>query len=248
MGEPEMAYCEKCQRTLARKNFYVSRNLEKYPQGVLRQCKKCISMHVDNWNPDTYLWILQECDVPYIPTEWNSLLAKYAKDPEKMSPMTILGRYLSKMNLKNYLKFHWADTEFCQQMADAKVRSAMEKQGYSEAEIAQEIEKGKIEIPEKIDIPVYDDAAAVGTEIPQPPVAQDTIPEINYDLTDEQKRYFTLKWGKLYKPSEWIWMEKMYEEMMHSYDIQTAGHIDTLKLLCKTSLKANQLIDIGDKP
>jgi len=34
--------------------------------------------------------------------------------------------------------------------------------------------------------------------------------------------------------------------MMASYDIQGAGHIDTLKLLCKTSLKANQLIDIGD--
>jgi len=34
--------------------------------------------------------------------------------------------------------------------------------------------------------------------------------------------------------------------MMNSYDIQTAGHIDTLKLICKTSLKANQLIDLGD--
>jgi hypothetical protein len=33
---------------------------------------------------------------------------------------------------------------------------------------------------------------------------------------------------------------------MESYDIQTAGHIDTLKMLCKTSLKANQLIDVGD--
>jgi hypothetical protein len=33
---------------------------------------------------------------------------------------------------------------------------------------------------------------------------------------------------------------------MDSYDIQSAGHIDTLKLICKTSLKANQLIDIGD--
>jgi hypothetical protein len=33
---------------------------------------------------------------------------------------------------------------------------------------------------------------------------------------------------------------------MDSYDIQTAGHVDTLKLICKTSLKANQLIDIGD--
>ena len=34
--------------------------------------------------------------------------------------------------------------------------------------------------------------------------------------------------------------------MMNSYDIQGAGHIDTLKLICKTSLKANQLIDMGD--
>ena len=34
--------------------------------------------------------------------------------------------------------------------------------------------------------------------------------------------------------------------MMDSYEIQSAGHIDTLKLICKTSLKANQLIDIGD--
>jgi hypothetical protein len=33
---------------------------------------------------------------------------------------------------------------------------------------------------------------------------------------------------------------------MASYDVQGAGHIDTLKLVCKTSLKANQLIDIGD--
>ena len=34
--------------------------------------------------------------------------------------------------------------------------------------------------------------------------------------------------------------------MSNSYDIQGAGHEDTLKLICKTSLKANQLIDIGD--
>jgi hypothetical protein len=33
---------------------------------------------------------------------------------------------------------------------------------------------------------------------------------------------------------------------MNSYDIQGAGHEDTLKLVCKTSLKANQLIDIND--
>lgn len=34
--------------------------------------------------------------------------------------------------------------------------------------------------------------------------------------------------------------------MENSYDIQTAGHKDTLKMLCKTSLKANQLLDAND--
>lgn len=78
--EPETKYCDKCRRTLKIINFYKSNNLEKYPDGYLNQCKKCISMHVDNWNPDTFLWILQEADVPYIPDEWNSLMAKYAKN------------------------------------------------------------------------------------------------------------------------------------------------------------------------
>ena len=76
--------------------FYTSNNLDKYPNdGKLPKCKKCITMHVDNWNPDTYLWILQECDVPYIPEQWNQLMGKFAKDRTKVTGMTILGRYLS---------------------------------------------------------------------------------------------------------------------------------------------------------
>jgi len=66
------------------------------------------------------------------------------------------------------------------------------------------------------------------------------------ELTDEDRLYLRLKWGKSYKPDEWIELENLYNEMMESYDIQTAGHKDTLKLICKTSLKANQLIDMGD--
>ena len=34
--------------------------------------------------------------------------------------------------------------------------------------------------------------------------------------------------------------------MLASYDIQAAGDLNTLKLACKSSLKANQLIDLGD--
>lgn len=32
-------YCEKCRKTMDEKQFYGSNNLEKYPEGKLRQCK-----------------------------------------------------------------------------------------------------------------------------------------------------------------------------------------------------------------
>jgi hypothetical protein len=38
--------------------FYGSNNLEKYPAGKLDICKKCATLHVDNWDPETYMWII----------------------------------------------------------------------------------------------------------------------------------------------------------------------------------------------
>lgn len=91
-------YCEKCNKTMSAESFYKSNNLDKYPnEGKLHQCKKSLTMHINNWDPETYMWILQECDVPYIPDEWNKLLAAYGKDRKKLTGMTILGRYLAKM-------------------------------------------------------------------------------------------------------------------------------------------------------
>ena len=55
-----------------------------------------------------------------------------------------------------------------------------------------------------------------------------------------------LKWGKAYKPEEWVRLEQLYQEMTQSYDIQGAGHEDVLKLVCKTPLNANPSLDIGD--
>ena len=97
-----LGYCEKCKKTRNGKDFYGSNNLEKYPEGKMNLCKDCQTMHVDNWNPDTYLWILQEADVPYIPEEWNKLMASWAKDRSRVTGTTILGRYLSKMKLNQW--------------------------------------------------------------------------------------------------------------------------------------------------
>ena len=244
----ESYYCEKCNRTMNADQFYGSNNNTKYPDGKLRQCKKCISMHIDNFNPDTYMWILQECDVPYVPEEWNKLLASYGKDKSKLTGMTILGRYLSKMKLKQYREYRWEHTEFLQELANKKIEETMKRQGYDAADIAQAIATSTVPVPQgPLEEPVYKEEnpfLASGDE--------DYFGEMSGtdafddDLTEEDRTYLRLKWGKTYKPEEWIKLEQMYEEMMASYDIQGAGHIDTLKLVCKTPLKANQLIDIGD--
>ena len=245
----ESFYCEKCNRTMSADQFYGSNNLEKYPEGKLRQCKKCITMHVDNFNPDSYLWILQECDVPYVPEEWNKLLGTYAKDRSKLTGATILGRYLSKMKLKQWRDYRWKDTEFLQELANNKIEQTMKRQGYEAAEIAQAIATATVPVPVGIlEQPVYKEenpflASGNDDYFAEQSGGQDDFID---DLTEEDRTYLRLKWGKTYKPEEWIRLEQLYEEMMSSYDVQGAGHIDTLKLVCKTSLKANQLIDIGD--
>jgi len=43
--------------------------------------------------------------------------------------------------------------------------------------------------------------------------------DLGMDLTDEDRIYLRLKWGKAYKPEEWIKLEQLYNDMMESYDI-----------------------------
>lgn len=246
-------FCDKCQRTMRGTEFYGSNNLEKYPEGKLHQCKKCLTMHVDNWDSSTYMWILEECDVPYIPEEWNKLLQKYAGEGKTITGTTIIGRYLAKMKLKQFKKYRFKDTEFLQQMADHKMEETMKRQGYEAAEIAKVIEQSHISAPERptpppLTIPDNNGTGSIslGTEDYFTEQNSDYDIDIAADLTDDDKRYLLLKWGKSYTPEEWVKLEQLYNEMMQSYDIQSAGHIDNLKLLCKTSLKSNQLLDIGD--
>lgn len=244
-------FCDKCQRTMRGTEFYGSNNLEKYPEGKLHQCKKCLTMHVDNWDSSTYMWILEECDVPYIPEEWNKLLQKYASEGKAITGTTIIGRYLAKMKLKQFRDYRFKDTEFLQQMADHKMEETMKRQGYEAAEIAKVIEQSHISAPERPAPPpltIPDGAGNISLDTEDYFAEQNSDYDIDIaaDLTDDDKRYLLLKWGKSYTPEEWVKLEQLYNEMMQSYDIQSAGHIDNLKLLCKTSLKSNQLLDIGD--
>ena len=132
-------------------------------------------------------------------------------------------------------------------MANSKIEQAMKRQGYGAAEIADAIQKATFEMPQgELQEPTFIAPEEQNQFLQEDYFDRNQDSDFDDDLTDEDRTYLRLKWGKTYKPEEWIRLEQLYNEMMDSYDIQSAGHIDTLKLICKTSLKANQLIDIGD--
>lgn len=247
VNKKDLIFCEKCHKTLKRSEFYQSNNLEKYPDGgTIPICKKCLTMHVDNWDPETFLPILEAVDVPYVPKQWNKLLERYGQDRSKVTGMTILGRYLATMKIVQYQKYRWKDTEFLQQLADKELREAMERQGKDIQEITTALEEQKIITPQKtldelVFAPTEEPVGFTSVEYADPAKSADEL-----GLTDEDITYLKLKWGKAYKPEEWVQLEQYYNDFMDSYDIQTAGHKDTLKKLAKTSLKLDQLIDLGD--
>lgn len=222
--------------------FYTSKNIEKYPpDGKMDVCKKCLTMHVDNWNPETYKWILQEINVPYIKEEWDGLLERYGKDPKKVTGLTIIGRYLSKMKLRQWNKYTWADTEALEKNSTETKVLNMKAQGFTEDEIQEQLAIDRTPPKPK---GLEDVQAPVGTPEYQDP--EEEKDDFSDQLTEEDKLMLRLKWGRGYSWEERVRMEQLYKDMISSYDIQGAGHKDTLIMVCKTSLKANQLIDAGD--
>lgn len=245
MGGIKMAtttkYCEKCNRTIDENEFYQSKNLEKHPDGRVNLCKRCYTMFVDNWDPRTFIPLLEDIDIPYVKEEWDVLLEKHKEHPEKLTGNTILGKYISKMKLRQWKDYRYADTPKIRADLDEKKRFSLQRAGYSEDEIAEIISRGE-------KLPEHPAIQLAGAPSAQPPafVYQEEADEFDDKLTDEDKLYLKMKWGKNYKSSEYVRLEQLWKDMMDSYDIQTAGHKDTLIMICKASLKANELIDAND--
>lgn len=42
------------------------------------------------------------------------------------------------------------------------------------------------------------------------------LPDPAAELTDEDKIYLAMKWGRVYKPNEWVTLERDYKNMMDS--------------------------------
>jgi len=41
-------------------------------------------------------------------------------------------------------------------------------------------------------------------------MAEEDIPDLGADLTEEDKKYLVMKWGRYYTPQEWVQLETFY--------------------------------------
>lgn len=261
--------CSRCKKTMAETKFYTYKDGSK-----VELCKDCLCAHINNFDPETFTWILKKMDVPYIPWEWNTLRdRKYQEDPVKgTGGPAVMGKYLAKMKLKQWYDketgkpYTWDDTDrLVEELGPQQQELSEEDKAEEEArkqEIQDMYDKGEISEAEYKTLTSTEDQIAAGAgmtfpgaeTMPTDPLdafgenfmSEDELPDPAAELTDEDKIYLAMKWGRLYKPNEWVILEQKYEEMMNSFDIQDADSRNTLMLICKTDLKMNQAIDCGD--
>ena len=265
--EPKKKYtCSRCGKTMSEVKFYTHKDGKKD-----EMCKDCLCAHIDNFDPSTFVWILERMDVPYIPQEWNILRdRKYQEDPKKgMGGPAVMGKYLSKMKLKQWKEFTYADSEKIiaerysgGDTVEEKTEEQIEAEKIRDEELKKQFDAGEISEAEyKTLSSTESQAKEFGFELPGTTaidggdpfehfdsqyISEDDLPDPAAELTDEDKIYLAMKWGRLYKPNEWVELEKKYTEMTESFDIQDADTRNTLILMCKTDLKMNQALDFGD--
>lgn len=156
-------------------------------------------------------------DVPYVPEEWGILRDRaYAKSPN-LNGMSVFGKYLSKMKLKQWKDKGWADTDKINALnKEKKLENAAARMAF-DAEIKEQYEAGEISeaeyktmISTQAQHEEYESRPIqLPTEMPQDrhyaessQMVENAMQDIIGQLTQEDKTVLAMKWGALYQPQE----------------------------------------------
>lgn len=247
----ERLTCTQCGRSKPEKDFYMKKDHNRYPI-----CKSCLTMYIDNKDPETFKWILKEFDVPYIEHDWNEeAQIAYDKNPAKFGGASVIGRYLRRMNMQQYREYTYADTvklatEAKQKEAEAKAKVALSSEEEQQQFMALQTKLDAGEISQAQFDTLNPLTRGIDTSQEQKtytftqesPIDEDSIAA---ELTPEDKKMLTLKWGMVYKPSEWVKMEDMYNRYANEYELNVDRE-EALRQICKLALKMDQALDVGD--
>lgn len=240
----EKLVCEKCGRLRPETDFFKMKTGQRY-----NMCKDCLCQYIDNTKPDTFLWILEAFDVPYIEKKWIQQTNEIYKKKGKLTPKSVIGTYMRTMNMTQYKDYHYADSDrlnFADKKAKQEAEAAQQRQLDNEEVLRQRLESGEITQAEYDTLSVTTVPAAMAAQnhdflVPKAPDNTALLEQ----LTDEDYQYLNLKWGSVYRPDQWVTMETMYNKYANEYDLN-ADREEVLKKMCKTSLKMDESLDAGD--
>ena len=219
-------------------------------------CKNCLTAHIDNYKPETFEWILKRYNVPYMEDVWTQQVQKILakQGPAKFGPSSVIGQYIRIMNMTQYNQYTYEDTarlkaEKEQREAEEAARRESIRQNNAEftEQLQQKFANGEISEAEfnTLNVAENEEEVAAATASPAFYGNATNEDEIMKSLSAEDQLYLISKWGAYYKPSEWIQMEKMYNRYASEYELNIDRE-ETLKKICKISLKMDQSIDAGD--
>lgn len=236
-------------------------------------------MNIDNRKPETFLWILEKFDVPYVERIWVEMTNEtYLRDPAKFGPASVIGKYIRSMNMHQYKDYGFADSDKINNEHKREREIAQQALSQKNLEMLKwQLEQGLITQGEydlrtdSVDnittlqtfndlIIPDEDAANDDEDLQEPTAAQPTdssslgfIPDfqeersraIESELTDEDIKYLTLKWGTFYKISEMVKMEELFQKYASEYEMNVDRE-EVLEKLCKVSLKMDNALDMDD--
>jgi hypothetical protein len=146
-------------------------------------------------------------DLPYIPEEWNVLRDRaFAKNPN-LTGMSVFGKYLSKMKLKQFKQYGWEDSERLQALNEEKKKAVIVERERFEGELKQQLENGEItesQYKTLVSTPTQNKeqlyaqpVATVGVDNPFGDgsgfIPEDDLIDLGAELTDEDKTYLAMK-------------------------------------------------------
>lgn len=229
-------FCPSCRKTLDEKNFFKTRRTDKHPSGFIPECKTCVALKVDDGDIQTFLPMLKEIDVPYMPSKWRELVQK-----KPAGGASIIGKYVSMMRMNQYKKYFWADTENLVESERSALIAAFKQDNATETDA----EKRADEAQSLADI----QSTQMKTMTTQPAASAMyglTPKTSKYGLTQEEIDDLKVKWGEDYSEDQYLQLEQLFKDMKEAYVIQDPIAISNAKMICKLTVKMNRFVDIDD--
>ena len=258
--------CIKCGKTKKETEFFKMKTGNRCDW-----CKTCLTMHIDNRKPDTFKWILEMFDVPYIESVWVEQTNKqYQKNPGKFGPASVIGQYIRTMNMAQYADFHYKDSDQInnrERLAAQGIQEVKEIDPNYEENLRKKYEAGEITKAAYETLSLANAGPHLDEEIPDHPFTYEDengeetlkvdVPQfrqdiqLNYEnsivdqLSDADMQYLLVKWGVTYTPTEWVKLENTYQKYASEYELNVDRE-ESLIQICKVNLKMDKALDVED--